>query len=981
MVAVRFTRNAGLRRHTAAALVTANFTIHDVVDTLVRRINSFSMREITPLRVFVQTVVTVGALLMVHATVAWGVAQSSQPASQPAVDLSANSPTLDALVQQLGSDDFGLREEATRKLIARGSGIEAYINDQLQKAIDIEVVYRLRHIRENIVAPPLAVLVVRADPETRLEPGDIITHLAARRVRSESEFAQRLSGFPQGGMVRVIGRDGPVDRGPVHLEQFDDLRDYVAPHGEPLARILRLFADGYALDAYSLLMQQPASATNEWSAALSARIAFCAGQATRAFEMISADSGAARPQPNREGGGPWSAPSGLDLAGPGKAPYHMELRLLTEGGNDAFASEGEPDLRVQRVLVPARRFLDALARSAELWTTRYGDTLGSSGDRSYTVAGNQLAVASWMLSSLGLRSECCRLIEPRSKILRKSDGPGYGWVRVDLTAWLPFIAGDTQGAINSSYEAALDVLKQPPAAGARDAIIRNPRVGARIAFFLFQHPDDRRIEEMIAAVSTPGHPAVDEFVRWMLLALGENNESQIRRHLLELLPKLPDASIEPFARAAALLEYVREKPDAEVLSAARQRLFQTTPGEQRDLWLAIVDALIALQAGRPSDAQNALATMQNMPETAAILSTAAFLKDPPPTAANFPELAKTRLAVPVGQTGDAWIILDASRQLQHFDAKGGRLVPIPKPDPGWFPRPQAWPWLSRELSSGRVWTYSRRRVIELSPHVAKPVRFNINAEDIAEFDRSAAPFFSTLADALASIPPPQGENSEFLRSELKANGDCVADPDLHELGWIEPLTHNPRFVQGAFRGGPQWLLDTRAQKLWSSVWVARELGLPRPPMFFAQALLPNAIVGQSLKTKAADTILLFSEQGLIRFDAATEKLTRLPLPIEPSAPPLIPEDVPYDRRDPAYAYFAVLPEAGGRVFRYVVESGAVEAVDLINESLPRHYFDSRTRSEIRAEIDRHFRGKDIGTLEEFLRQAIEAVTNWDTGQG
>lgn len=944
------------------------------------RIHSLSMRKQNLFRGLLHATLLFSGMLVAGLPMPQARAQPNQPASHPASQPSTPMSELDALVRQLGSDDFALREDATRKLIARGSEIQDYIDSQLKAAVDIEVIYRLRHIRENIVAPPLAVLVVRADAATRLEAGDIITHLAARRVRSASELAQRLSGFPQGGMLRVIGRDGPVERGPVQLEQFDDLRDYVAPRGEPLTRALRLFVDGYASDAYALLNQNPAPPPNEWSVGLSSRIAFCAGDSARAFELIASDSGAARPQRNREGAGPWSAPSGLDLAGPGKAPYHMELRLLTEGGNDAFASEGEPDLRVQRVLVPAGRLLDALVRSAELWSTRYGHTLGDSGDRSFTVAGNQLAVASWMLSSLGLRSECCRLIEPRSKILRKSDGPGYGWVRVDLTAWLPFVSGDVRAAVDSSYEAALDVLKQPPAAGARDAIIRNPRIGARIAFFLFQLPDDRRIDEVVSAVAIPGHPAIDEFVRWMLLALSENNEAVIRRHLLALLPKLPDDTIEPFARAAALLEYVREKPDADVLATARQRIFQTPPGERRDLWLAIVDALIALQAGRAGDAQSALAGVADRAEVAALLSTADFLKSPPPTAANFPELGKVRLAVRAGRAGESWIILDTKCQLQHFDAIAGRLVPIARPDPGWFPRPQCWPWLSREVSSGRVWTYSRRRVIELTPEIANPVRFNIDAEDIAEFDRFAAPYFTTLADGLARMPVPQGENSEFLRSELKANLDCVADPDLHELGWIEPLRNNPRFVQGAFRGGPQWLLDTQLKKLWTSDSIARQLGMPKPARFFAEALYPHAKVGAGLQAKAGDTVLLLSEQGLIRFDAAREQFARVPLPIEPSAPPIIPEAVPYERRDPTYAYFAVLPEAGGRVFRYVVETGAVEAVDMINEALPQHYYDSLSRSQIREEIDQLFRRKDIGLLEEFLKEAIDTVNEWDTGQ-
>src|SRR5262249_40779039 len=163
--------------------------------------------------------------------------------------------------------------------------------------------------------------------------------------------------------------------------------------------------------------------------------------------------------------------------------------------------------------------------------------------------------------------------------------------------------------------------------------VRNPRIAARIAFFLYQMPDDPRVEDALAAVGHPTHPALDEYVKWMLLALDESNETLVRRHLLSLLPKLPDEAVEPFARAAALLEYVREKPDPDVLATARQRIFQCAAGIERDTWLAIADALIALQNGRPADALAALAPHAMQSETAALRATAQFLLTPPASAA------------------------------------------------------------------------------------------------------------------------------------------------------------------------------------------------------------------------------------------------------------------------------------------------------------------------------------------------------------
>src|SRR5262249_25693825 len=159
-------------------------------------------------------------------------------------------------------------------------------------------------------------------------------------------------------------------------------------------------------------------------------------------------------------------------------------------------------------------------------------------------------------------------------------------------------------------------------------------------------------------------------------------------------------------------------------------------------------------------------------------------------------------------------------------------------------------------------------------------KMNIRTRDIPLFDRHLSPVFSTLAEAVAAVPSPKGENGEFLRSEIKKHADCVADPDLPDLGILRPLTEDPRLIHVAVRGGPSLLLDTTTGKAWSSQWMARQLGLATPPIFFAQALWPD-----SDDTPVA---MLMTDQGLMRFDVAHEKLTRIAitLPGEEAFPKL-----------------------------------------------------------------------------------------------
>jgi len=888
------------------------------------------------------------------------------------------SEDVERLISQLGDDEWQRREQAMRELFARGPEIVSWLERRLSDEPDPEIRRRLCYLLDNIVPPDRAVLVVRAAPELNLEPGTIITHVGSRRVRNQSELRQRLSEARGGAVLRVRGPEGPREVGPLEMQQLVELADYAAPRGQVLAQALRLYATGLAEQSYALLRSLPQPIPeSELSEPLHARIAYTAGDGTGAMALLARHAESVRPS-----GADWDSPSFLDLRGPGKAPLHLEWALTTQAGPEYYATRNDPDLRVQRILLPAGRYVDALHLTVGYWWRRYRGAL-SADEEANRVAGNQLAVAAWMLHGLDLLSECCRLIEPRSVILRQSRRGTQKWVRCETDAWLPFFAGDARQALDGFGDDALDILLHPPSADDLRVLTRNPQAAARVAFFLYQFPDDPRLEKGLLGVSQHTHPALTDYVDWMLYALQEHNQAAVRRDLHALLPHIPDQRVLPYARAVALLEYVQSQPDAEVLRTARRRLAAAPAGEERDLWTALVDALLHLSESRALEARRALLPLRDRAEAAALWHTAAFLAEPPAAAAEHAALRRLLLAVPLGSTGQQWLILARDRRLLRFDTRAGLLTALERPTPTWFPNPRTWPWVGREQRSGRVWVYCRRRVLEIASGGAEElVRLNIRTADIPAFDRWVGPQFSALAAALDGAPVGGAENGEFLRAELKANGEFCADPDLPEIGMIEALPQAPRLVHVALRGGPHLLIDTATGRAWSSAWIADRLGPGasaagggrRPGLaFFAQALGEPAADGSPI-------VMLMSDQGLLRFELGAERLSRIALPGPTPHPSLIPESTPYERRDPRFFYCARTPEDGGQVYRLTLADGKVEEVDMINEALPAHYYDVRLRSGIRSAVNRRLQEAGLPELETFIEDAARTVARWAAQQ-
>lgn len=883
-------------------------------------------------------------------------AQAQVPESRGAVQ---EAPGLAVLIERLGDDDYLIREEATRAIIAAGPEHADRLRARLADEPDAEIRYRLRYILDNIVPPVRAVLLVRASDDLALEPGTLITHVNTRRVRDVVELRRRLADLPAGAQLRVTGPAGPHEVGPVTNGQLVELCDYHAPRGETVASALRLYAHGLVEQAYETLrgLGEPIP-RNELSAPLHARIAYVAGDAATARNLLE---DLAYSTDRAMLGRDWGTPSAFDLMAPGKAPFHLEWWLFTTGG---FSTDFDPDLRVQRVLVPANRFVDALHGAASLWWTRYRHALG---DRESTrIAGNMLAVSGWMLSDLELLSECLRLVEPRSAILRRSSSQVRKWIRVRTDAWLPFFQGDARGALDSLYEDARDVLQRPR----RELmLIRNPRVAAAVAFFLYQFPQDPRVQEMLRIVNHPGQIGLIEYVDWMIYSASERNHARLREDLAAILPTLSDADAAPLARAVALLEYVREQPDDEVYAAARHRLDLSPEPQMRRIWLALVDALRHLSSDRVEAARDALAKFADEPPAKALWHTIQFRLDPPPGAADRPILRAARLAVPVGNQPGVWLILARDRRLMRYDAAGGTLEALDRPTPTWFPGPQTWPWIGREESTGRVWVYGRRRVLELE-NDEQPLRLNIRTADIPAFDRYAGPFFSTLAEVTAAVPLAEGERGEYRTGEVRAHAEYTTDPDLPEVGMVQAIPNRPEVFQIALRGGPHLLVDTTTRQTWTSHWIAQQLGLDAPPTFFARGL-------PGREQDGSRTVFLMSDQGLLRFDLATARLERLALPGDEPFPALVPESAPYERRDPRWVYCARLPQDGGGVYRVRVADGAAEAVDMINEALPAGYYRVRSRAALRQEIDETFARSGIPPLEEFVSGAVDTVSKWN----
>lgn len=867
------------------------------------------------------------------------------------------------LIDEMGDADFRVREGAMRHIIALGNAAVPAMRARLEVESDPEIRHRIRFVLEAVLPPEQAVLVIRSGTR-EISAGEIVTHVDLERVRSQRELGRlHRKSRDARHTLRVNGVEGAREVRDVDLDVLERTADYRAPQGEAIASAVRLYAAGYAEQAYAQLerLSTPPH-SDELPPRLHAFIAYTAGHGRAAVELFDAQSTPSDPFAQRFGRDAW----GLDSVGPFPAPYRFQTMLWEKELERGDRSYDTRDRALQATLIPPNRDLEALTTAAALWYHELRPFAAR--DQERTPAGNSLAVIGWMLSDLDLVSESVRVIEPRSRLLKVPQS--FKWTRVQIGGWAAFLRGDVAGALDEAYENARSVIidRSDP----NYELIRNPRVAAGIALFLYQAPEDPRRSELhrLLLATEPDHRTLLSAAGWMAFSATPANAAAVRGDLLSLLPALNcgDGCAATVARWLATMLYAEGNDDPAALNSVREALGSAPPGVERDAWVAAFDAMRELAAGRPREAVRVLEPVRDQWQVRNLVETARFADEHGDAGRKRVELRNPLLAVPFDAARQNWLIVTRGAGLARYEVARDELTPIEPPTRNWLAGPVNWPWVGRDLAGGRVWLYDRRRVLEVTPNESHPVRLNIDADDVPRFETFVAPVFCSLGEALRDAPPPAGETGEFLRAEILANGEFVSDPDLHDVGYLAPVPQDERLVQLSLRGGPSLLIEPAAGKAWTSPWLARKLGEPAAPLFIAEAL----------RGRPAPVAMLASDRGLIRFDTSDESVARVELPDGDSTRAIVPEWTPYVRRDPRWYYFAVPPSDGGQVYRLDVSSGTVEAVDMLNEALPAAYFRIRSRAALRCEIDERLGQLPspvpaLAALLEDARRTVEAV--------
>lgn len=945
----------------------------------------------------VRPALAVGVLnagLVLVALTAHAVAAADPSTKPTAYDTGASAPTgdpqpLEVLIDQLDNPRYALRESATREIIRRGAANIDLLEQRLRTTDRAETRRRLRLILEHVAPPKYGVLVLAADEGIDLQPGDLITHADGRTVHNVLEFTELLDVRRDRILVRVAsptgGRELEIPASPERLA----VASYDLPLGNLLREAVQTFAAGRAEQAYDLFTRTPQLAERA-GPAFAARIAYASGAADAALTYLASVPAAIETVLLDTSRSVWDAPSRLTLAAPGTAPYELEFELWTQRLPEEVDVYGvDPDPRVQRVFVPARRFDAALVRSAELWQDVFrGALFAERMDRDLIrPAGNLLAVISWMCSEQSLLSECIRLVEPRSAML---DGSALGvWVRVQTDSWLALLEGAPRTAVQRFWAPALRILS-PPAGRANRSVIQNPVVAAQLGLFVHSDTDVEAMAIFRDQLTEVDGPARDAALDWTSYAATRENLREVRATTRALVSTYESVLPNLALTHAALIEYVSPDPDVASLlqhvDATRPERPPADPAWSRPRRAPIEGLLPILVHLAANDLDAAARQLADAPpgagartlsDTIEFRRTLARVPDAPP------HLARALVAVAAGKPGH-WFAVGADRSLYRVTPEGAtRFNPRPQrnvADIAWFPTPQSFPWLARDPESGQVWVYDRRRATAVTSSGDVLAAINVPRTAIHLFD-ALLPFFgSALLEALTDESGEKSDDSDsralpedgsFRRAEIQAFASLVDDPDLPSVGWIDQVPGTEQVVHLALRGGPQFVYDATRDRIWSTRDAARALELTDPPR-----IVPRLLPGRPDDPR----LVLYSTAGVILLNRDTDRFERLALPTDNPHPPVVPEILPYERSDPRFIYVAEQPGAevgaAGRVFRWVLADRHWEPLPHRVIAYPREFYALQRRSVLRERIETRLRDLGLPELEAMIEDARVVVSDW-----
>lgn len=895
----------------------------------------------------------------------------------------ADPNQLSSHVEQLAAEVHHDREAAMVALLSLGPEIRSEIEVALRQADDPEVRRRLRYVLEHVSPPQSGLIVLNTTKASVIRPGDIITHIDGRKVSSETNLNQ-IGIMQREVTLQLWSSSGPRTVRVTDLNHVRSTLNYERATGDQLAGMIRDYAQGFPERAAEQLESNPSlRRSQQLSQEFRIVLDFANGRRNTALQPILDDSNISRtwirPSEQRQFNRPgtiWDLPAPIDLKSPIETPFQLEWELWQNAGPQASVFRSDPDVRVQRVLVPANRHLDALVSCAAIWWNNYQgrDLFTIPQSESINKAGNMLAVVSWMAWELDLLSECSRLIEPRSRVLRRlvraTNGPPIKkWLRVHTDAWLPYLQGDPKAALDMYYDEALRILEHPLQPNNPAVLTQNPAVAGVMAYFLYQFPTDERVQPTLKIVNHPHQSARLDYAWWMCLALRAGNYETIRTHLGQLTPNLPTQSVPRFARGMALLEYIADNPTPETFATASELVTQHAPIESRAALRAEVQTLRHLSADDLEAAAESIKAAADSTGGPVLKETIAFrewlgnaplntLSDRPP-----------RLAVPADPNRDTWLIVTENRQMMRYDRVQDQLQPLTDVPGNWFPGVLTWPWIGFEESTGRTWAYAPRAVYELG-NSDRPVRVSLETDQIAEFDRAVRPIFSTFAKALASGRVLDTRDGEYLIEDVSTQIAPIASPAWPEISELRVLPEDKRLTHLATRNGVHCLINKESATAWTNLDITESLRLE-----YLEWLMP--VAARDANTPIA---YLMTNVGLIELDTAKNTLARRTLPDLPEDTGVVAEYLPYERHDPRYVYFALGPENGGDLYRLNRESDEITKLQTQNFGYSRSFYRQRSRAWIRDEIDRRLEERGVPNLAEFTRIADRETKPLDVDQ-